>query len=139
MLRAQQHLLVVGRQNAMERLSAFLLDMVERQGGLPQIDVPMSRQDMGDYLGLTIETVSRTLTRFKESGAIRMHSLRHMEVCQPEFCARSATEAVYCAGGCGSGGGSTAGAMSVCGGSDSGSPAAEDRQAERRRPASGVG
>lgn len=84
MLRAQQHLLVVGRQNAMERLSAFLLDMVERQGGLAQIDVPMSRQDMGDYLGLTIETVSRTLTRFKESGAIRLHSLRSMEVCQPD-------------------------------------------------------
>lgn len=84
LLRAQQHLLVVGRQNAMERLGAFLLDMVERQGGLSQIDVPMSRQDMGDYLGLTIETVSRTLTRFKDSGAIRLHSLRSMEVCQPD-------------------------------------------------------
>lgn len=84
MLRAQQHLLVVGRQNAMEQLGAFLLDMVDRQGGLSQIDVPMSRQDMGDYLGLTIETVSRTLTRFKESGAIRLHSLRSMEVCQPD-------------------------------------------------------
>lgn len=82
MLRAQQHLLVVGRQNAMERLSAFLIDMAERQGGLAQIDVPMSRQDMADYLGLTIETVSRTLTRFKENGIIKLHGLRSMEICQ---------------------------------------------------------
>ena len=83
MMRAQQHLLVVGRQNATERIGAFLLDMVERQGGLPQIELPMSRQDIGDYLGLTIKTVSRTLSKLREKGVIKFHGLRSVEVCKP--------------------------------------------------------
>ncbi|TGQ72567.1 cyclic nucleotide-binding domain-containing protein [Mesorhizobium sp. M00.F.Ca.ET.186.01.1.1] len=78
--RAQEHLLVLGRQNAIERVAAFLLDMAERQGDLRLVELPMSRMDIGDYLGLTIETVSRVFTRLKEKGVIRLVSLRSVEI-----------------------------------------------------------
>ncbi len=84
LIRAQEHMLVIGRQNAAERVAAFLLDMVERQGGLPQIELAMSRTDIGDYLGLTIETVSRSFTRFKESGHIRLVNARTVEIVRSE-------------------------------------------------------
>lgn len=76
--RAQEHLLVLGRQNAIERVAAFLLDMAERQGGLQPIELPMSRMDIGDYLGLTIETVSRTLTHFETACAIELPRSRRI-------------------------------------------------------------
>jgi CRP/FNR family nitrogen fixation transcriptional regulator len=78
--KAQEHLLVLGRQSAGERLAAFLLDLAERQGGLEQLELPMSRLDIADYLGLTIETVSRTLTRLKAKGIISLPSLRKVEI-----------------------------------------------------------
>ncbi|MDX8443555.1 helix-turn-helix domain-containing protein [Mesorhizobium australafricanum] len=78
--RAQEHLLVLGRQNAIERVAAFLVEMSERQGGLQQVELPMSRNDIGDYLGLTIETVSRVFTRLKEKCVIRLLSLRSIEI-----------------------------------------------------------
>lgn len=78
--KAQEHQLVLVRQSASERLAAFLLDLAERQGGLEQFDLPMSRLDIADYLGLTIETVSRTLTRFKVKGIIGLPSLRRVTV-----------------------------------------------------------
>ncbi len=77
---AQEHLLVLGRQNAIERVAAFLLDMADRQGDLRHIDLPMSRIDIGDYLGLTIETVSRVFSRLRVKGVIRLESLRRVEV-----------------------------------------------------------
>ncbi|BAV47064.1 regulatory protein crp [Mesorhizobium loti] len=78
--RAQEHLLVLGRQSAIERVAAFLVDMAERQGGLRQMELPMSRMDIGDYLGLTIETVSRVFTRLKDKGVIRLLNLRSIEI-----------------------------------------------------------
>ncbi|ESY63992.1 helix-turn-helix domain-containing protein [Mesorhizobium opportunistum] len=80
LIRAQEHLLVLGRQNAIERVAAFLVDMAGRQGGLRQIELPMSRLDIGDYLGLTIETVSRVFTRLKDKSAIRLLGLRSIEI-----------------------------------------------------------
>ncbi|MER8781252.1 helix-turn-helix domain-containing protein [Mesorhizobium sp. M1006] len=82
--RAQEHLLVLGRQNAIERVAAFLFDMAERQGGLRQVELPMSRMDIGDYLGLTIETVSRVFTRLKDKGVIRLLNLRNIEIVKHE-------------------------------------------------------
>lgn len=82
--RAQEHLLVLGRQNAIERVAAFLVDLAERQGGLRQVELPMSRMDIGDYLGLTIETVSRVFTRLKDQGVIRLLSLRSIEIVKHE-------------------------------------------------------
>ena len=83
--RAQEHLLLLGRQNAVERIAAFLLDMSERQGGPRQVDLPMSRQDIADYLGLTIETVSRTLSSFRREGVIGLPSLRRVEIARPQL------------------------------------------------------
>jgi CRP/FNR family nitrogen fixation transcriptional regulator len=80
LLRAQEHLLVLGRQNAVERVAVFLLEMSERQGGLRQVELPMSRTDIADYLGLTIETVSRALTRLKQRGVIRLPNLRSVDI-----------------------------------------------------------
>lgn len=84
LVRAQEHLLVIGRQNAAERVAAFLLDLCERQGGLPQVELAMSRTDIGDYLGLTIETVSRVFSRFREKGHIRLKGSRTVEILRSE-------------------------------------------------------
>lgn len=80
LMRAQKHLLVLGRQNAAERVAAFLVDMAERQGGFDRFELPMSRADIADYLGLSIETVSRTFTKLKEQGIIRLPTLRSVEI-----------------------------------------------------------
>jgi CRP/FNR family nitrogen fixation transcriptional regulator len=80
LVRAQEHLLVLGRQNAVERVAAFLTDMSERQGGLHRVELPMSRMDIADYLGLTIETVSRVFTKLRQEGFIRLHGLRSVEI-----------------------------------------------------------
>ncbi len=84
MVRAQEHLLVVGRQSAVEKLAVFLLDLAKRQGDNDQIDLPMTRNDIGDYLGMTIETVSRNLSRLRDDGILRLRSSRCIEVLQPE-------------------------------------------------------
>jgi CRP/FNR family transcriptional regulator, nitrogen fixation regulation protein len=84
LVRAQEHLLVIGRQNAAERVAAFLLDLFERQGGLPQVELAMSRTDIGDYLGLTIETVSRVFSKFRAKGHIRLKGARLVELVKPE-------------------------------------------------------
>ena len=84
MVKAQEHLLVIGRQNAGERIAAFLLDVCERQGELETFELPMSRQDIADYLGLTIETISRVLTKLRRINVIRLHSSRTVEILKPE-------------------------------------------------------
>lgn len=84
MIRAQEHLLVLGRQSALEKLAAFLLDISERQGDLDPIDLPMTRIDIGDYLGMTIETVSRSFSKFRDEGILRLHNARIVELLRPE-------------------------------------------------------
>jgi len=74
--RSQDHALMLGRRAACERVAALLLEMAERTGAEVLLDVPMSRQDMADYLGLTIETVSRTLTQFQQDGLIALPAAR---------------------------------------------------------------
>ena len=65
---AQDQMLLLGRRSAEEKVAAFLLNLQKRYGRLSAVSVTvplwMNRQDIADYLGLTIETVSRTLTRF---------------------------------------------------------------------------
>jgi CRP/FNR family nitrogen fixation transcriptional regulator len=68
--RAQNHMLLLGRKNAQERVAAFLLEMAERLSKNGAVELPMSRQDIADYLGLTIETVSRTLTQLERDRVI---------------------------------------------------------------------
>ncbi len=71
-LAMQDHLVMLGRQTATERVAAFLLLLLERtapdQGSA--IELPMSRLDIADYLGLTLETVSRTLADLKHAHVI---------------------------------------------------------------------
>ncbi len=76
MLRAQTHLLVIGRQSAVERIAAFFLDMADRQGDEHRIELPMPRLDIADYLGLTIETVSRTFAKMRSTGLIALQGTR---------------------------------------------------------------
>jgi CRP-like cAMP-binding protein len=68
----QDHLVMLGRQTAKERVASFLLHIAERsdaEEGLA-FDLPMSRQDIADYLGLTIETVCRMLSELKRERVI---------------------------------------------------------------------
>jgi CRP/FNR family nitrogen fixation transcriptional regulator len=68
----QNHLVTLGRQTAKERVVSFLLALAERNGtkngGV--LDIPMGRQDIADYLGLTIETVCRAITELKRRRLI---------------------------------------------------------------------
>jgi CRP/FNR family transcriptional regulator, nitrogen fixation regulation protein len=84
LIRAQEHLLVLGRQSAVERVAAFLLDLAERQDSETHVDLPMSRADIADYLGLTFETVSRVLRRLKDSKLIRLAATRQVELLNPD-------------------------------------------------------
>jgi CRP/FNR family nitrogen fixation transcriptional regulator len=70
--RAHQRMFLLGRKSAVERLAAFLLEMAERMSSSSSgaIILPMTRADIADHLGLTIETVSRTITQLRREGAI---------------------------------------------------------------------
>jgi CRP/FNR family nitrogen fixation transcriptional regulator len=75
--RLQGHVLLLIK-NAPERVAAFLLEMAERVAPGDVVELPMSRQDIADYLGLTIETISRTLTHLENSSAIELSSRRRV-------------------------------------------------------------
>jgi CRP/FNR family nitrogen fixation transcriptional regulator len=69
---AEDQMLLLGRKGALERVAAFLLEMDKRLAAAGAMTLPMGRHDIADYLGLTIETVSRTLSRLCRTGAIRI-------------------------------------------------------------------
>lgn len=73
---AHEQMLLLGRKTAQERLASFLIWLSakaeERGEDRDRLAVPMSRTDMGDYLGLTVETVSRTMTKLKNAGIISL-------------------------------------------------------------------
>jgi CRP/FNR family nitrogen fixation transcriptional regulator len=73
--RLQDHLLLLIK-NAPERVAAFLLTMAERISADNSVELPMSRRDIADHLGLTIETVSRSLTQIENTGAVEFPSPR---------------------------------------------------------------
>ena len=75
--RAQDHIMLLVK-TAQERVAGFVMEMSARNAGAGEIDLPMSRQDIADYLGLTIETVSRTLTQLENSGAIAVPTSRRI-------------------------------------------------------------
>ena len=82
---AQEQMLLLGRKTARERMASFLLAQ-SRQGvpcgqPRPRFRLPMTRSDIADYLGLTIETVSRTLTRLRAEGLIEIISQSELMVC----------------------------------------------------------
>jgi len=74
--RVQGHAMLLVK-TAQERVVSFLLEMAGRAPG-DAVELPMSRQDIADYLGLTIETVSRTLTGLESAAAIALPSSRRV-------------------------------------------------------------
>jgi len=71
--RAYDHMLLLGRKAAQEKMATFLLDMAQRLSKDDEtLELPMTRSDIADHLGLTIETVSRTLSHLARSGLIRL-------------------------------------------------------------------
>ena len=82
---AQEKMLLLGRKTARERLATFLIGRVSQGAHCPHdhtpnttLNLPMSRSDIADYLGLTIETVSRTLTQLENSAAIAVPTSRRI-------------------------------------------------------------
>jgi CRP/FNR family transcriptional regulator, nitrogen fixation regulation protein len=68
---AENHMLLLGRKTAVEKVSAFLLEMDERLAHPNVMILPMSRRDIADYLGLTLETVSRALSTLRNEKMLR--------------------------------------------------------------------
>jgi CRP/FNR family nitrogen fixation transcriptional regulator len=75
--RIQEHSMLLIK-SAEERVAGFLLEMADRSPAGAAIDLPMCRQDIADYLGLTIETVSRTFTQLAQSGTIALEKSRRV-------------------------------------------------------------
>lgn len=78
----QRRMVVLGRTSALEKVSAFLLEMADRSQSLPihAVLLPMSRYDIADYVGVAVETVSRTLTELRRSRVISFRSVRHVRI-----------------------------------------------------------
>ena len=85
---AQDQMLLLGRKTAAEKLASFLLGLARRMNGVDGEDkpvtVPMTRGDIADYLGLTVETVSRTLGRLKKAGLIVIAEAHSITIVKPD-------------------------------------------------------
>jgi CRP/FNR family transcriptional regulator, nitrogen fixation regulation protein len=77
---AQNRMLLLGRMTAPERVASFLLEVFQRRDAQRSLDLPMQRLDIADYLGLTIETVCRTLSAFKRAGTIGIPNAHRIEL-----------------------------------------------------------
>ena len=86
------HMMMIGRSSAEERLAWFLTMLSARSAGPDALvlDLAMQRQDIADYLGLTIETVSRTFTLFRDRGFLKLPRKRRVEIVRPDALARLA-------------------------------------------------
>jgi CRP/FNR family nitrogen fixation transcriptional regulator len=67
---AEDHMLLLGRKTSLERVAAFLLEMDQRLTAAGVMALPMCRRDIADYLGLTLETVSRALSTLHDQGIL---------------------------------------------------------------------
>ena len=84
---AQDQMLLLGRKTAVEKIASFLLKLSEREQmrgmAASPLTLPMTRSDIADYLGLTIETVSRTMSQLKRRGLVQQKSLTEIELSDP--------------------------------------------------------
>lgn len=81
--RAQEHSLLLGRRNALEKVAAFLVEWADQSTDEDMVTLAMTRQDIADYLGLTIETVSRTLSQLERDAIIELPSARQIRLKNP--------------------------------------------------------
>lgn len=81
--RAQEHMMLLARKSAYERVAGFLSGVAQRQGAA-WTELAMSRQDIADHLGLTIETVSRMITQLQADGLVALESCRRFRVAAPD-------------------------------------------------------
>jgi CRP/FNR family nitrogen fixation transcriptional regulator len=79
LLRVQDHVLSFARPSR-ERVAGFLVEMAQRLSANDEVELPMKRQDIADYLGLTIETVSRSLTHLENTAAVKVRTRRRIEL-----------------------------------------------------------
>lgn len=83
----QEHFMMLGRKTAMEKIASFLVAIMDRrtsdQNDYNCFDLPMKRCDIADFLGLTIETVSRNLTKLRKIGIIELKTAQSVCVCKP--------------------------------------------------------
>lgn len=77
---AREHLALLVRKNARERVASFLLGLAEKASN-GMVDLAVSRQDMADYLGLTIETVSRMITQLQGAKIVEFPTYRQFRIC----------------------------------------------------------
>ena len=77
---AENHMLLLGRKTSLERVAAFLLEMDERLTATGIMALPMTRRDIADYLGLTVETVSRALSRLQRAGVLNFIGHNQREI-----------------------------------------------------------
>ena len=75
---AEDHMLLLGRKNAMERVANFLLEMDRRLAVAGMMALPMCRRDIGDYLGLTLETISRSFSQLQDQGVLGLSGARQV-------------------------------------------------------------
>jgi CRP-like cAMP-binding protein len=82
----QDQLLLLGRKSALERMATFLLALADRKGGKAgaDLELPMNRSDVADYLGLTIETVSRLITRLRSLKIIDTPDAHRILILEPD-------------------------------------------------------
>lgn len=79
--RLQAQILIVGRITALEKVGSFILEMGERMSGpAGVVMLPVSRYDIADYLAVSVETVSRSLTDLQQRGVIRLFGTRHIQI-----------------------------------------------------------
>ena len=80
--RLQSRMVLLGRTNALEKVSAFLIEMADRtaSNGADELVLPMSRYDIADYLAMAVETVSRALTTLRACGAIKLSGSRLVRI-----------------------------------------------------------
>ncbi len=78
---ARHWMMVLGRKTARERIASLLLSVARRQrGGAGEIDLPLTREAMADYLGLTLETVSRQINGLARDGVIGLQDRRRVTI-----------------------------------------------------------
>jgi CRP/FNR family transcriptional regulator len=88
---AREWMLLLGRKTAREKIASLIAIIARRDtslnarqaGGAMEVDLPLTREEMADYLGLTLETVSRQISALKKEGVINLEGKRHVTI--PDF------------------------------------------------------